>query len=83
MDKDAIKKEIAFVVSEIVADIFDATFPEKRVDMMKGGLSNTGSLVIPRTKVIHLKRQKNSDYSKWLKRYKELLDKAAENILTQ
>ena len=80
MDKKNINNEIAELVADIVSEIFDSTFPETRVDSIKGGIHRTGSLVIPRTKVNYLKRYKNKDWRKWPKKSKERLNQIT-NIL--
>ena len=77
-DEKNLKNEIAELVADIVSDIFDAMFAETRVDSFKGGISKTGSLVLPRTKVNYLKRYKNKDYHKWPKKSKEQLDRITQ-----
>jgi len=81
MTQDQQRNAIAELVANMVSEIFDAMFPETRVDSFKGGINKTGSLVLPAKKVTYLKRLKNKNYHKWPKKYKEQLENITQEEL--
>ena len=81
--EDAIRDNVALLVSEIMNEVFDNTSPDSRVNVVSGGIKKTGHLILHKNKVNYFRRLKNKDWKKWNNKHKKRLQEITQTILEE